>query len=152
MEPIQYNQIKIVDVASHRNGVEGAPFHVVLFEDGGEDGSRKVAFVFDEPAHCAVLDVAKLAEGKSDSVRIPGEATATSGICGRPSVTDSARTDPGQNLWGPVVDTPPGTRRGGARPAPSARYRMMNSAGLTEAVMPMSGGCSAVVGWTIVDW
>ena len=35
--------------------------------------------------------------------------------------------------WGRTgVDTPPGTRRGGARPAPLARYRMTNSAGLSE--------------------
>ena len=37
--------------------------HVVLFEDTGPDGSRKVAVLFEEPYHCAVLDVAKLAAG-----------------------------------------------------------------------------------------
>jgi hypothetical protein len=41
----------------------GAPFNVVLFQDEGQDGSRKLAVVFDERAHCAVLDVAKLHAG-----------------------------------------------------------------------------------------
>ena len=40
-----------------------APFAVVLFKERGRDGSRKVGIVFDEPYHCAVLDVAKLAAG-----------------------------------------------------------------------------------------
>jgi len=53
-------RLKIIEIAHHRNGVGGAPFHVVLFEDDGEEGSRKVAIVFDEPGSCAVLDVAKL--------------------------------------------------------------------------------------------
>lgn len=51
---------KITDIDYHRNGVGGAPFHVVLFHD--EDG-QKVAIVFDEPYHCAVLDVRKLGAG-----------------------------------------------------------------------------------------
>lgn len=36
------------------------PFHVVLFRDGGPEGSRKLGIVFDEPYYCAVLDIAKL--------------------------------------------------------------------------------------------
>ena len=36
---------------------------MVLFEDQGEDSSRKVAILFDEPYHCAVLDIAKLNAG-----------------------------------------------------------------------------------------
>ncbi len=56
-------KLNIIDIASHRNGICGAPFHVVLFEDKGPEGSRKVAILFDEPYHCAVLDVAKLAAG-----------------------------------------------------------------------------------------
>jgi hypothetical protein len=54
---------RILAIDYHRNGIGGAPFHVILFEDRGEDGSRKVAVVFDEPWHTAVLDVAKLAAG-----------------------------------------------------------------------------------------
>lgn len=55
--------LTIIDFANHRNGICGAPFAVVLFEDTGPEGSRKVAILFDEPHHCAVLDVAKLAAG-----------------------------------------------------------------------------------------
>ena len=53
----------IIGTACHRNGICGAPFHVVLFEDDGEEGSRKVGIVFESPGHTAVLDVEKLAEG-----------------------------------------------------------------------------------------
>ncbi len=56
-------KLTIIDIASHRNGICGAPFHVVLFHDCGSEGSRKVAIVFDAPDHCAVLDVTKLAAG-----------------------------------------------------------------------------------------
>ena len=40
-----------------------APFDVVLFEDAGAVGSRKVAILFEEQGCCAVLDVSKLAAG-----------------------------------------------------------------------------------------
>jgi hypothetical protein len=56
-------KLKILETAHHRNGICGAPFAVALFEDSGPGGSRKVAILFDEPYHCAVLDVAKLAAG-----------------------------------------------------------------------------------------
>jgi hypothetical protein len=56
-------KINIIAIAHHRNGVCAAPFDVVLFKDRGTDGSRKVAILFDEQHHCAVLDVAKLAAG-----------------------------------------------------------------------------------------
>ena len=56
-------KLTIIAIAHHRNGVCGAPFDVVLFKDRGAEGSRKVAILFDEPYHCAVLDVAKLAAG-----------------------------------------------------------------------------------------
>jgi hypothetical protein len=55
-------KLKILGTARHRNGVAGAPFNVVLFKVPREPGD-KVGIVFDEPAHCAVLDVAKLAAG-----------------------------------------------------------------------------------------
>ena len=54
-------KLKTISIDHHRNGIEGAPFDVVLFEEDGNDSSRKVAIVFDEPHHCAVLDIAKLA-------------------------------------------------------------------------------------------
>jgi hypothetical protein len=56
-------KLKIIDFAHHRNGIDGAPFAVVLFEDQGAEGSRKVAILFEHAAHCAVLDVGKLAQG-----------------------------------------------------------------------------------------
>lgn len=55
--------INVVDWAYHRNGISGAPFHVILFDDTGDENTRKVGIVFEEPYHCAVLDVAKLAGG-----------------------------------------------------------------------------------------
>jgi hypothetical protein len=55
--------ITIIATAYHRNGICGAPFTAVLFEDDGPEGSRKIGIVFDEPYHCAVLDIAKLAAG-----------------------------------------------------------------------------------------
>ncbi|MGH7172939.1 MAG: hypothetical protein ACRELF_13010 [Gemmataceae bacterium] len=56
-------KLTINAIANHRNGICGAPFDVVLFEDRGPEGSRKVAILFDEPRYCAVLDIAKLAAG-----------------------------------------------------------------------------------------
>jgi len=53
-------KIKVTDIASHRNGIDGAPFHVVLFE---YKGGIKGGIVFDEPHHCAVLNVRKLSQG-----------------------------------------------------------------------------------------
>lgn len=56
-------KLKIIDIAHHRNGVRGAPFEVALFKDRGRDGSLKVGILFEEPNHCAILDVDKLAVG-----------------------------------------------------------------------------------------
>jgi hypothetical protein len=56
-------KLRIETIQHHRNGVGGAPFHVVLFQDSGELGSRKVAIVFDTEWHTAILDVTKLASG-----------------------------------------------------------------------------------------
>jgi hypothetical protein len=55
--------LKIINFATHRNGITGAPFVVVLFEDQVEESSLKVAILFDAPYYCAVLDVGKLAKG-----------------------------------------------------------------------------------------
>lgn len=53
--------LRIVDWDFHRNGISGAPFHVVLFDDVGDENTCKVAVLFEAAHHCAVLDVAKLA-------------------------------------------------------------------------------------------
>jgi len=55
--------IRVIDWAYHRNGMCGAPFHVVLFDDVDDENTRKVGILFEEPYHCAVLDVAKLTAG-----------------------------------------------------------------------------------------
>jgi hypothetical protein len=52
-------------IAYHRNGVFGAPFHVVLFKDG-EDAMLGVTFDTEKGSrdiYTAVFDVAKLAAG-----------------------------------------------------------------------------------------
>ena len=56
-------RIRIHDWAFHRNGICGAPFHIFLFDDADDENTRKVAVLFEEPHHCAVLDVSKLAAG-----------------------------------------------------------------------------------------
>ena len=56
-------KLNVIAVAFHRNGICGAPFDVVLFEDFGEKGGRKVAVLFEAESRCAVLDTAKLAVG-----------------------------------------------------------------------------------------
>ena len=56
-------RIRIVDWDYHRNGICGAPFHVVLFDDADDENTRKVGILFNERYHCAVLDVAKLSAG-----------------------------------------------------------------------------------------
>lgn len=60
---IQPFRIRVIETAYHRNGICGAPFHVFLFDDTSGENTCKVGILFDEPHHCAVLDVAKLAEG-----------------------------------------------------------------------------------------
>lgn len=55
-------KLKIISVAHHRNGVIGAPFDVVLFDERAP-GNRKVGILFGQEAHCAVLDVDLLAAG-----------------------------------------------------------------------------------------
>lgn len=57
-------RIRVIDFDRHRNGIDGAPFHVALFDDIDDENTRKVAVIFDHPQHCAVLDVGKLAEGR----------------------------------------------------------------------------------------
>jgi len=59
----QRPKIRVIDTAYHRTGISGAPFHVVLFHDTSDENTRKVGILFEALYHCAVLDVAKLAEG-----------------------------------------------------------------------------------------
>lgn len=53
-------KLSIIDIAHHRNGIAGVPFHVVVFNDGE---SVKIGVLFGTDNHCAVFDLAKLAAG-----------------------------------------------------------------------------------------
>ena len=58
--------IAVRDIAGHRNGVDGAPFHVVTFEyDGGTGRGVEpfVATVFEGAGQVAVLSVGRVVEG-----------------------------------------------------------------------------------------
>ena len=53
--------VHVDQTAYHRNGIGGAPFHIVIFRD--PEAGRMVGIVFDEPHHVAVLNVDKLSQG-----------------------------------------------------------------------------------------
>jgi len=59
-----YNNIKIINVDYHRNGISGQPFVSILFTDKvvGED-MMMIATIFTESRDCAVYSVPLLAEG-----------------------------------------------------------------------------------------
>ena len=54
--------LKITDIAWHRNGVCGVGFFAILFDDL-EEKKKMIASLFDEPGYCAVYDVGQLEEG-----------------------------------------------------------------------------------------
>ncbi|QVL31639.1 hypothetical protein KIH39_22775 [Telmatocola sphagniphila] len=45
----------------HRNGISGAPFHVLIFRD--PDEGRMLGIVFEQSHHVAVFNLDKLALG-----------------------------------------------------------------------------------------
>ena len=49
-----------IQIAHHRNGIDGAPFYVCTFT---YDRAPMVAVVFDEPGHVAVLERAMTMAG-----------------------------------------------------------------------------------------
>lgn len=51
----------IENIQHHRNGVSGAPFHVLLFRD--PDEGRMLGVVFGQEHHVAVFNLDKLALG-----------------------------------------------------------------------------------------
>lgn len=51
-------QIEVLAIARHRNGICGAPFHVLIFDDGD---CVKLAVLFEEKHHCAVFNLRRLA-------------------------------------------------------------------------------------------
>ena len=54
-------RIEVQVIARHRNGIDGAPFHVAMFID--KDNGPMVAIVFEKDWHCAVLQRDRLAAG-----------------------------------------------------------------------------------------
>jgi hypothetical protein len=55
-------KLSITKIAHHRNGIDGMPFHAVIFRDDTERKSAKLGVVFESPRHVAVFDIAKLAD------------------------------------------------------------------------------------------
>lgn len=55
-------KIKVLNIDHHRNGIDGAPFHAVVFRERGSEASPKLGVVFEAPGHVAVFNIAKLAE------------------------------------------------------------------------------------------
>lgn len=56
-------KLTILNIARHRNGMDGAPFHAVIFRDQEPEGGVKLGIVFEQAWHTAVLDIAKLVGG-----------------------------------------------------------------------------------------
>src|SRR4051812_14154098 len=54
-------KLHIEQLQRHRNGISGAPFHVVLFRD--PDEGRMLGVVFDTEYHVAVFNLDKLTLG-----------------------------------------------------------------------------------------
>jgi hypothetical protein len=54
-------KLHIENIQNHRNGVSGAPFHVLLFRD--PDEGRMLGVVFQQEYHVAVFNLDKLALG-----------------------------------------------------------------------------------------
>jgi len=53
--------ITIENIQYHRNGISGAPFHVLLFRD--PDQGHMLGIVFEQAYHVAVFNLDKLAHG-----------------------------------------------------------------------------------------
>lgn len=54
-------KLRIENIQHHRNGISGAPFHVLIFRD--PDEGRMLGIVFGERYHVAVFNLDKLAVG-----------------------------------------------------------------------------------------
>lgn len=68
-------KLKIERIEYHRNGISGAGFHVVTFiMTEGRQKQNMVAFVFEEPSYCAVIDRDLLAKNIIGMFDSPGNA------------------------------------------------------------------------------
>ena len=54
-------KLRIENIQHHRNGISGAPFHVLIFRD--PDEGRMLGIVFQQEHHVAVFNLDKLAIG-----------------------------------------------------------------------------------------
>ncbi len=54
-------KLRIEQIQHHRNGISGAPFHVLIFHD--PEVGRMLGIVFEQPFHVAVFHLDKLARG-----------------------------------------------------------------------------------------
>ena len=54
-------KLRIENIQHHRNGISGAPFHVLIFRD--PDEGRMLGIVFQPEHHVAVFNLDKLALG-----------------------------------------------------------------------------------------
>ena len=54
-------KITIIEASYHRNGISGAGFHAILFDEA--EHGRMIASLFDERGYCAVYSVGELAKG-----------------------------------------------------------------------------------------
>ena len=54
-------KLRIEQLQHHRNGICGAPFHVLIFHD--PDEGRMLGIVFEEQHHVAAFNLDKLALG-----------------------------------------------------------------------------------------
>ena len=54
-------KLRIENIQYHRNGISGAPFHVLIFRD--PDEGRMLGIVFQQEHHVAVFNLDKLAIG-----------------------------------------------------------------------------------------
>jgi hypothetical protein len=64
---MRVKRIHVLSIASHRNGLGGAPFHAIIFDEDQDarydEQGRKLAIVFEGAYHCAVFDLGKLVAG-----------------------------------------------------------------------------------------
>lgn len=61
MNQVKQHLRKIEQCQTHRNGISGAPFHVLIFND--PDEGRMVGIVFEREHHVAVFNLDELALG-----------------------------------------------------------------------------------------
>ena len=61
MNQVKRRVRKVEQCQTHRNGISGAPFHVLIFND--PDAGRMVGIVFEREHHVAVFNLDKLALG-----------------------------------------------------------------------------------------